>query len=290
MKAFVFPGQGSQFVGMGKTIYKNHYSKVKKLIDISNKILRFNLLDIMFRGSIFELNQTKFTQLAIFMHSIMLTKIIPNNSKAVAGHSLGEYSALVNNKTLSFSDALKLVYQRGMLMQEACNLTPSSMAAIIGLDNEVIEKICKEIKDVYPANYNYPGQLIISGTLNGINLACEKIKLFNPKKIFLLPVNGAFHSPFMNSAKEKLANIIEKIKFNKPIIPIYQNFSTISENNPEKIKINLIEQIIHPVRWDIIIQNMIKDGFNNFLELGPGKILKKIIKKNNSSVIVNSLS
>lgn len=289
MKAFVFPGQGSQFIGMGKKLYEGK-PLIRELMQSANDILGFNILDIMFNGSEKDLKQTKITQPAIFIHSIMIARAIENRAEAVAGHSFGEFSALVANGTLSFSDGLKLVYQRALAMQEACNLIPSTMAAIIGLTDEIIEEVCDNIKDVYPANYNYPGQLVISGSTESVKLACKKLKKIGADKILILPVDGAFHSPFMNSAKEKLAIAIEHIKFNKPTIPIYQNVSTFSENDPEKIKINLIKQLTHPVQWVKTIQNMIKDGFEIFIELGPGKTLNKMIKKINKSVDVISIS
>lgn len=289
MKAFIFPGQGAQFVGMGKKLYEGK-PLIRELMQSSNDILGFNILEIMFNGTEKDLKQTRITQPAIFIHSIMVARAIENRAEAVAGHSFGEFSALVANGTLSFSDGLKLVYKRALAMQEACKLVPSTMAAIIGLKDEIIEEICSNIKDVYPANYNYPGQLVISGSISSIELACKKLKKAGAKKILMLPVDGAFHSPFMNSAKEKLAIAIENIKFNKPTIPIYQNISTISENNPEKIKINLIEHLIRPVQWVKIIKNMIKDGFEIFIELGPGKTLNKMIKKIDKSVDVVSIA
>lgn len=289
MKAFIFPGQGAQFIGMGKELYESK-PLIRELMQSSNEILGFNILDIMFNGSEKDLKQTKITQPAIFIHSIMAARAIENRAEAVAGHSFGEFSALVANGALSFSDGLKLVYTRAIAMEEACRLVPSTMAAIIGLKDEIIEEICLKIKDVYPANYNYPGQLVISGSISAVELACNKFKKLGAKKIFFLPVDGAFHSPFMNAAKEKLIIAIDNIKFNKPTIPIYQNVSTISENNPEKIKKNLIKQLTHPVQWVKTIKNMIKDGFEIFIELGPGKTLNKMIKKINRSVDVVSIA
>lgn len=289
MKAFVFPGQGSQFVGMAKELYEGK-PLIKELMQSSNDILGFNILDIMFNGSEDDLKQTKVTQPAVFIHSIMLARAIEDRAEAVAGHSLGELSALVANGTLSFSDGLKLVYQRALAMQEACDLVPSTMAAIIGLEDNIVEEICLEFKDVYPANYNCPGQLVISGSVLAVKSACQKLKNLGLKKILFLPVSGAFHSPFMNPAKEKLAIAIKSIKFNKPTIPIYQNVSTISENDPEKIKINLIEQLTNPVKWKQTIRNMVKDGFESFVELGPGKSLNEMIKKINSSVEIASIT
>jgi len=291
MKAFIFPGQGAQFVGMGKELYDGK-PIIKDLMESANDILGFNILKIMFEGSEEELKQTKVTQPAIFLHSIAVTYALEGNyAEAVAGHSLGEFSALVSAGVFSFSDGLKLVQERALAMQEACDENPSSMAAVLGLADEIVEKICAEIDGiVVPANYNCPGQLVISGETKAVELACAKLKEAGAKRALILPVNGAFHSPLMQPAKERLANAINNLKFNKPTIPIYQNVVAKAVTNPDEIKINLIEQLTGSVRWTQSMQNMIADGFDRFVEIGPGKTLQGLLKKINPEVEVSSIS
>ncbi|HCX74365.1 MAG TPA: [acyl-carrier-protein] S-malonyltransferase, partial [Algoriphagus sp.] len=262
MKAFVFPGQGAQFPGMGKALYEEN-PEAKALFEKANEILGFRITDIMFDGTDEELKQTRVTQPAIFLHSVILAKTTPDfNPDMVAGHSLGEFSALVANGTLAFEDGLKLVYQRAMAMQEACEINPSTMAAILGLADEKVEEICAQITDevVVPANYNCPGQLVISGSNKGIEIACEKMKEAGAKRALPLPVGGAFHSPLMEPAREKLQKAIEETTFSEPICPVYQNVSTTAVSNVSEIKANLIAQLTAPVKWTQSVQNMVKDG------------------------------
>ena len=291
MKAFVFPGQGSQFPGMAKDIYDNN-PKGKKLLDEANKILGFVITDVMFSGSADELKQTKVTQPAIFLHSVALALSSDNFSPdMVAGHSLGEFSALVANKCLSFEDALKLVYQRAMAMQRACEINPSTMAAILGLDDQKVEEICASIKDevVVAANYNCPGQLVISGSIKGIEVACEKMKAAGAKRALPLPVGGAFHSPLMEPAREELANAINSTTFNKPVCPVYQNVNASAATDIDVIKKNLIAQLTAPVRWTQSVQRMTADGAKTYVECGPGKVLQGLVKKISPEVEVMSL-
>ena len=291
MKAFVFPGQGAQFTGMGKDIYDNN-PKSRQLFDSANDILGFNITQIMFSGTADELKQTKVTQPAVFIHSvaIALSQDMQQPSM-VAGHSLGEFSSLVANKTLSFEDALRLVSKRALAMQRACEINPSTMAAILGLDDKVVEEVCASIKEeiVVAANYNCPGQLVISGSLKGIEIACEKLKAAGAKRAMPLQVGGAFHSPLMEPAREELAAAIESTVFHTPTCPVYQNVNGLPSTDTTTIKKNLISQLTAPVRWTQSVQNMVKDGANSFIECGPGKVLQGLVKKIAPQVEAGSL-
>ncbi|EKF56561.1 malonyl CoA-acyl carrier protein transacylase [Galbibacter marinus] len=280
MKAFIFPGQGAQFVGMGKDLYESS-TLAKELFEQANDILGFSITDIMFSGTAEDLKQTKVTQPAIFLHSVILSKTLENfQPDMVAGHSLGELSALVANGTLSFEDGLKLVSRRALAMQAACETTPGTMAAILGLEDGVVEQGCSEVQGVVvPANYNCPGQLVISGEVNAINTACELLKEKGARRALVLPVGGAFHSPLMEPAREELAAAIEQTIFSKPICPVYQNVSTTAVSSPEEIQKNLIAQLTAPVKWTQSIQQMVADGAVSFTEVGPGKVLQGLVRK-----------
>ncbi|MEG1909797.1 MAG: ACP S-malonyltransferase [Bacteroidales bacterium] len=280
-KAYVFPGQGAQFVGMGKDLYEQ-YASAKQLFEQANEILGFRITDLMFSGTDEDLKQTKVTQPAIFLHSVILASCMADfTPDMVAGHSLGEFSALVANKALSFEDALILVSKRANAMQKACEVNPSTMAAILGLDDAKVEAICASIKEeiVVPANYNCPGQLVISGSIKGIEIACEKMKEAGAKRALILPVGGAFHSPMMEPAREELAAAIEATTFNTPTCPVYQNVTASAVSDPAEIKKNLITQLTSPVRWTQIVRNMVKDGATQFIEVGPGTVLQGLVKK-----------
>lgn len=285
MKAYVFPGQGAQFVGMGKDLYETS-AVAKELFDKANEILGFNITEIMFNGTDEELKQTKVTQPAVFLHSVILAKTLTDfKPEMVAGHSLGEFSALVANGTLSFEDALQLVSKRALAMQKACEITPSTMAAVLNLDDKIVEDICASIDGVVvAANYNCPGQLVISGETKAVELACEKMKEAGAKRALILPVGGAFHSPMMEPAREELAAAIEATTFNTPICPVYQNVTANAVSNPAEIKKNLITQLTAPVRWTQSVQQMIADGATQFTEVGPGKVLMGLINKINKDV------
>ena len=285
MKAYVFPGQGAQFSGMGKDLYETS-EVAKELFDKANEILGFNITEIMFNGTDEELKQTKVTQPAVFLHSVILAKTLPDfKPEMVAGHSLGEFSALVANGTLSFEDALQLVSKRAMAMQKACEITPSTMAAVLNLEDKIVEDICASIDGVVvAANYNCPGQLVISGETKAVELACEKMKEAGAKRALILPVGGAFHSPMMEPAREELAAAIEATTFSTPVCPVYQNVTASAVSDPAEIKKNLITQLTAPVRWTQSVQQMIADGATSFTEVGPGKVLMGLINKIDKTV------
>jgi len=291
MKAYVFPGQGSQFPGMGKELYEQS-PLARELFERANQLLGFRITDVMFGGTEEELKQTKVTQPAIFLHSVILVKVAGGKfvPSMVAGHSLGEFSALVANGTLDFEDGLMLVYKRAMAMQKACEMKPSGMAAILGVDDAVVEEVCRSIEEVVvPANYNSPGQLVISGTLEGIDKACAALTARGAKRAVKLPVGGAFHSPLMEPAREELAAAIEATHFKTPSCPVYQNVNALPSRDPEQIKKNLIAQLTSPVRWTQTIQQMIADGATEFIEAGPGKVLQGLIKKINKEAVVTGM-
>jgi [acyl-carrier-protein] S-malonyltransferase len=281
MKAYVFPGQGAQFSGMGRDLYEQ-FPIAQERFEDANRILGFSITDVMFEGSAEELKQTKVTQPAIFLHSVILSEVLGDNFRPdmVAGHSLGEFSALVANGALSFEDGLKLVSQRAQAMQKACEVTPSTMAAVLGLEDAVVEKICQETPGVVvPANYNCPGQLVISGEVDAVNKACEALKAAGARRALVLPVGGAFHSPMMEPAREELASAIESTVFSDPFCPVYQNVSAKAVTDREMIKQNLIAQLTAPVRWTQSVQQMLADGASEFIEVGPGKVLQGLVRK-----------
>ncbi len=290
MKAYIYPGQGAQFSGMGKELYESN-KIAKQYFDKANDILGFDITKIMFEGSAEELKQTKVTQPAVFLHSVILS--LTNNDFApdmVAGHSLGEFSALVANKALSFEDGLSLVHKRALAMQKACEANPSTMAAILGLEDSVVESVCEDIDGVVvAANYNCPGQLVISGSNEAVAIACEKMKEAGAKRALPLPVGGAFHSPLMEPAKVELEKAISETKFNEPICPVYQNVTAKPSTDIEVIKENLIKQLTAPVRWTQIVQNMLNDGATQFTESGPGKVLQGLVKKVHREAEVSGL-
>ncbi|PSK83809.1 ACP S-malonyltransferase [Prolixibacter denitrificans] len=292
MKAFVFPGQGAQFVGMGKDLYDNS-DLARELFEKANDILGFRITDLMFEGTDEDLKQTKVTQPAIFLHSVLLAKTLGNDFKPdmVAGHSLGEFSALVANGTLSFEDGLELVSKRAMAMQKACEVEPSTMAAIVGLEDDVVEKVCAEIDDVVvPANYNCPGQLVISGSNEGIDKACAKLTELGAKRALKLMVGGAFHSPLMEPARTELAEAIEATTFNQPNCPVYQNVTASAVTDPDEIRKNLVAQLTAPVRWTQTVKTMIADGATSFTEIGPGKVLQGLVKKVDRAMETNGIN
>lgn len=292
MKAYVFPGQGAQFSGMGLDLYEKS-PEAQALFEKANDILGFSITDIMFEGSAEDLKQTKVTQPAVFIHSVILSKILGDSFKPVmvAGHSLGEFSALVANKTLSFEDGLELVAKRAQAMQKACELEPSTMAAVLGMEDEMVESICAETEGtVVAANYNCPGQLVISGAYTAVEKACENLKERGAKRALILPVGGAFHSPLMEPARKDLAEAIENTHFATPICPIYQNVSTFAVSEPAEIKKNLVFQLTAPVKWTQSVQNMINDGASEFTEVGPGKVLQGLVKKINRGMVTSSAS
>jgi [acyl-carrier-protein] S-malonyltransferase len=290
MKAYVFPGQGAQFTGMGKDLYDNS-NQAKELFHLANEIMGFDITKIMFEGSDDELKQTKVTQPAIFLHSTILATCLGEsfNPAMVAGHSLGEFSSLVANKCISFEDGLKLVAQRAIAMQKACEMEPSTMAAILGLEDDIVEKICSEIDGVVvPANYNCPGQLVISGSVPAVEAACAKLSEAGAKRALILQVGGAFHSPLMEPAREELAAAIENTQFNQPICPVYQNVTAHAVSNPNDIKKNLVLQLTAPVRWTQTMKQMLSDGATEVIEVGPGKVLQGLFKKVDREILTTS--
>lgn len=292
MKAYVFPGQGAQFVGMGKDLYDNSLM-ARELFEKANQLLGFRITDLMFNGTDEDLRQTRVTQPAIFLHSVLLAKTLGERFQPdmVAGHSLGEFSALVANGALSFEDGLLLVSKRALAMQKACEAEPSTMAAIVGLGDEIVEKICAGIDAiVVPANYNCPGQLVISGSMQGIDLACEQLTEAGAKRVIKLSVGGAFHSPLMEPARAELAEAINSTHFSTPVCPVYQNVNASPVSDPEVIKKNLIAQLTAPVRWTQTVKNMIADGCTSFTEVGPGQVLQGLVKKVDRSIVTAGIN
>ncbi|MCI2230201.1 ACP S-malonyltransferase [Polaribacter sp. MSW13] len=292
MKAYIFPGQGAQFTGMGLDLYEKS-ALAQEYFELANDILGFSITDIMFEGTAEQLKETKVTQPAIFLHSVILAKVLGDSfqPEMVAGHSLGEISALVANGVLTFEDGLKLVSKRALAMQKACEAAPSTMAAVLGLDDKVVEETCAEIDGiVVAANYNCPGQLVISGEIEAVKIACELLTEKGAKRALLLPVGGAFHSPMMEPAREELAAAIEATVFSKPTCPVYQNVTAKAVTNPDEIKKNLMIQLTAPVRWTQSIQAMIADGGTEFIEVGPGKVLQGLMRKIDRSVAASGVS
>ncbi len=290
MKAYIFPGQGSQYPGMGKDLYEKS-ARARDLFEKANQLLGFRISDLMFEGSIEELRQTRVTQPAIYLHSVILCRVLPDfNPAMVAGHSLGEFSALTAGGAITFEDGLILVYKRAMAMQKACESKSSAMAAIVGLEDAEVEAICKSVPDtVVPANYNCPGQVVISGTTTGIETACRLATEKGAKRAIRLLVGGAFHSPLMDPARVELASAIESTRFQQPVCPVYQNVSGLPATAPEMIKQNLVKQLSHPVLWTLSIQNMLRDGAREFIETGPGKVLQGLVAKIDKTVAISGL-
>ncbi|MEP7128431.1 MAG: ACP S-malonyltransferase [Chitinophagales bacterium] len=291
MKAYIFPGQGSQFAGMGKDLYESN-PLAQEYFERANEILAYRITEVMFNGTDDELRQTKVTQPAIFIHSVIKSMVAGDSfmPEMVAGHSLGEFSALVANKALSFEDGLQLVFKRALAMQKACELQPSTMAAILGLADNVVEEICASIEEVVvPANYNCPGQLVISGSIEGINIACEKMKAAGAKRALVLSVGGAFHSPLMEPARQELEAALLNTSFSKPVCPVYQNVTAVAVIDPDEIRKNLIAQLTAPVRWSQSVQTMIADGATSFIECGPGNVLQGLVKKINKEAITAAI-
>ena len=287
-KAYVFPGQGAQYSGMGKDLYENN-TEARAMFELANEILGFRITDIMFGGTDEELKQTKVTQPAVFLHSVILAKVLGVEPIAVAGHSLGEFSALVVAGVLSFEDGLRLVAKRAMAMQKACEVEQGTMAAVLRLPDETIENVCNGVEGiVVPANYNCPGQLVISGAVDAVNEACVKLKEAGARRALVLPVGGAFHSPLMEPAQKELAEAIESADFKTPTCPIYQNVDALPHTSPEEIKANLVAQLTAPVRWTQIIENMTADGITDYVELGPGTVLQGLITKISPDATVES--
>ncbi|MBK9732028.1 MAG: ACP S-malonyltransferase [Chitinophagaceae bacterium] len=291
MKAYIFPGQGSQFAGMGRDLYESN-TIAKEYFEKANEILAYRITDIMFNGTDDDLRQTKVTQPAIFIHSVIKSMVAGDSfmPEMVAGHSLGEFSALVANKALSFEDGLQLVFKRALAMQKACELQPSTMAAILGLADNVVEEICASIEEVVvPANYNCPGQLVISGSIEGINIACEKMKAAGAKRALVLSVGGAFHSPLMEPARQELEAALLNTSFSTPVCPVYQNVTANAVMDADEIRKNLIAQLTAPVRWSQSVQAMIADGATAFIECGPGNVLQGLVKKINKDAITAAI-